>query len=729
MRSFILLAVFLGLALAEDYLYLNTYPCSYHIVRKNETGDVVFDIKGYYFEDYPVRFALAHIKGIDDDGHMTETIERSDLANYGGCARYFRDDENDCFKRDEYDESCTYFYGFVDSGFRYSNVTEETCPNSTQGCKKYCNSEVCIITDGSYSQRDGATVLKYGAFDITYDDVSPNDVVATVCEEDDSSFTLPAPPENLCSKPLYKKPELDCLFSVDVSYPYQGVQSIKGLISSEGKGYFVLQSEDLNATFRCDIVSDSSSACYTVYRDISWEEETEIVCWESFSYWRNVLPSNLFDSIPYLTEVDSADGKKQVCFWTYCATFDEKGRIVRGLDGTNFTYHDDALPSLSDFAVTDCDDNEVPAPTIDFCKTNIEYFYPEKQYCFDHYKLTTKEGTVVVEVEAFRSYSGGVLRVTYANGTSILVRGDETDDSDTCFVLRKGSGDDCRDKNNTVKCEPYYSVIPYILLYDKEEEVKCPDGTDGCTQYCLGQECFVADDDDTILEINDMIVTYIDDVPSLDTFADTTCSSEEIPGPEEPPCMPMFWPSVDLGCAFHVVGSSQSTVVFDAIGMFDFTKEAGGFVRINNSGAIVVIRTDVAEESKSDCISIIKEDDGTCAIDDECDDYIDYLFPSFEYYSSRAITCPKGFNDCRELCNEETCVTVDGQGRYVKRDGITFAYLDDHPTLEDFAVSCKDGPTYPAPKFDYCNPKTIKPVLPCAFHIVGSLPDTSIRVL
>jgi len=156
-----------------------------------------------------------------------------------------------------------------------------------------------------------------------------------------------------------------------------------------------------------------------------------------------------------------------------------------------------------------------------------------------------------------------------------------------------------------------------------------------------------------------------------------------------------------------------------------FKSGVAGLLRIDDEGKIQVVRTDTTLDG---CAILTKEDDDdTCTYDRDCS-LLYSFFPSFDYDSVQRVNCPNGFKDCRKYCKEDNCNIVDGQGRYVELDGMTIEYLNDTPSLDAFTLSCSDTRVFEdPPSYGYCNPKPVKPVLPCAFHVVGSHSGSSVH--
>ena len=110
MKLFFAFAALACLALADDsHRFHSDTPCTYHIIKKNDQGQTILEVKGYNveFEDLSVIY-MTHKTEKDDSGKIVESILRSDLSRYAGHL-YVKEEGEDCF------EDMDDFYFFPDN--------------------------------------------------------------------------------------------------------------------------------------------------------------------------------------------------------------------------------------------------------------------------------------------------------------------------------------------------------------------------------------------------------------------------------------------------------------------------------------------------------------------------------------------------------------------------------------------------------------------------------------
>jgi len=133
------------------------------------------------------------------------------------------------------------------------------------------------------------------------------------------------------------------------------------------------------------------------------------------------------------------------------------------------------------------------------------------------------------------------MKVTVFN-SSMLMRCDFSTNGMCYFVAHEVEDDEDHCDQTYMTREEFFPFFT-VTYRGEPEDVKCPDNSTGCKQYCnfngYGIECAVIDKKGYLVGIYDEIfslLTYKDTVVTLDDFKGVDCSGEPIEAPTEDPC-------------------------------------------------------------------------------------------------------------------------------------------------------------------------------------------------
>jgi len=257
----------------------------------------------------------------------------------------------------------------------------------------------------------------------------------------------------------------------------------------------------------------------------------------------NWVGKYLYDSASYPKDAkcpDNMDGCKLYCLDSTeqdCITLDAAGRFVKSRDEV-WTYYNE--PQMSVFEDDKCEDPEehLPAP-VNICKTKKVLNPKYGEECTFH--LTFHESDDLRRDEDHFDVYGIVvddkivaLKIIIGKYTTVA-RLDVQNDEGKFYLNEYESDNPCGDSYvDQDYIDELLEMVPQPFWYDGSNypvDTKCPDGSDGCSKYCIvPRTCIVADAAGRIVQNGYGVWTY-NPAPSVDMFAVDTCKGEHIPAP------------------------------------------------------------------------------------------------------------------------------------------------------------------------------------------------------
>jgi len=271
----------------------------------------------------------------------------------------------------------------------------------------------------------------------------------------------------------------------------------------------------------------------------------------------------------------------------------------------------------------------------------------------------------------FVQFDGQVYytRERYDNGDTYLYRCDILTPPYQCFVKYIEDGEpDCYFEPPWIFDDVYYTPF----YYETATAAACPDGvSDGCMNYTdeYGKTLTVDSrnrlvmlvEDDGKRQLSSIQVTYHDDVPTVDTFADTDCNGEALKAPT-----PFGTVSLkDIGCAFSFTMDGEHAEDVRGYKEGDDVK----FLMVNGSGYQMIGRCDV-----EGCYSEVYFDKGGCNSASSPFYVLNSILPQGEFNyvgEGESVSCSSkdGPAECMKYTSpgEGGYIIVDSQNRIVVR--------------------------------------------------------------
>jgi len=653
---------------------------------------------------FHVRKGERDIKGMVNDGSNGFLLVSSDDGKY--------------FMRSDLEYSCTYmregscqrssgymcFYEFLPQTISYYEKRSVPCPNQTEGCTEYCVQNRCVTADS----RRRIVRNTQGEVTTYLDDLpSLEDFVVNDC----NGNPVPAPAYSVCSEtPSIFDPETpQCSFHIELWSNGVKIADVKMM-----GGGFCLRISFVNGS---DVlINKASNNCYYNTSDNNGcGSDTAYNC--ANVYEPLVLPSSSFryftkESAPCL---DESEGCFQYCLLQDCYLVDAKKRIVKHGD-REYKYLVD-VPSLDDFAGTDCDGQPIPAPTSRSCTPTFE---PENPSNCSFHIQGRSEGEVVVDIQGRMNNNGMSYLHTIIkepNSSAVnetIIRGDLRNNDNMCLTMKRNSSDSDDSSSSSQSCFSYsYARCdePFGILrnfnYISSNSHACLDQSEGCVEYCNdADECVLVDAQGHYVSLHGLDLTFVDDedYPTLEDV--TLCNDTIIKAPEYDVCSLSVFNASALGCAYHVIVNSPEKGRLDIKGLVD-NKDFGYILQTNlDSGEYELSRSDL-EGTKGYCYILYRgNEDYACKETIEpCKDYREFFLSSFEYhFIEDPVQCPNQADGCRKFCySRKRCIVVDALDRIVMNDaGAVIEYMNDIPTLDDFTGIDCNHTVVPAPSESVC---------------------------
>jgi len=374
-----------------------------------------------------------------------------------------------------------------------------------------------------------------------------------------------------------------------------------------------------------------------------------------------------------------------------------------------------------------------------FCACALGQLSPPELGCAFHVQKKEYDDSgrvnIITDYYGLMNDEGSFLKVAAKGGPTTLVRCDITNDDDECYV-----------KVNNVGSDPsctYGDIADYMFEleefeYDEGPEgCDCPDGKTDCSKYCdtSSDACLIVDDEDRFVQYLEedvpvWLFVYKDDTPTVDTFADTMCTGENMPDFDDPcgdtpPSSNTIYPKLP-DCAFHFTYTVDESIrkkrnikkaargdddaeVYGVI----FNGEPYFLKTVSGDDTIDLLRCDIKDNEENCYYSNYAGYD--CSPEYLPAAQFSWHYPDptmgFEFdgdlYPADA-DCPRGSSStgCEKYCidsDEDECVIVDSLGRFVQNEYGEVFIFHDAPAMTEFEdANCAD-PLNPLPS----------PVNPC----------------
>jgi len=526
-----LLLVFCLCACAFGYKCISSeFPsCAFHL--KVAEGNADGDYYGIILD-----YSLFIIKNVSADNSYD--LFRCDKKDEDGrCyATFYRPNDPDNRCRHEWAYVYSDLLPFNRYSFCYNDNKYPKTVKCADGsdCNQYCDYEDetdCVIADadGFFVQRNG---MSYTLLDAPDMNVFKDD------QCDDPSSPLPAP-HNLCETVKQVNSVIpECSFHVKVegweTREYYGVHG------EHHYPYYmkVVKGDDYHLCRR-DVSAGNSFYVKEFENDVCTDEE-------GIMYTPNWRYSYMYDSVSYPKDVkcpDGSDGCKLYCLDMTehdCVTVDTAGHFVKTPDEV-WTFYD--APPMSVFEDDTCEDpkQHLPAP-VDICQTR-KLISPNLEFdCTFH--MTFGGSFRKRSEDNFELYglisNGNVTAIKYiSEGFSAIARGDIKNDEGLIYVQSIDDGECFDGYDDSDVFDELNEMLPEPFWYDSSNypvPIKCPDGSDGCNQYCiLPTSCIVVDTAGRFIQVESATMTY-HEAPSLDVFAVDTCKGEHFAAPSATVC-------------------------------------------------------------------------------------------------------------------------------------------------------------------------------------------------
>jgi len=227
----------------------------------------------------------------------------------------------------------------------------------------------------------------------------------------------------------------------------------------------------------------------------------------------------------------------------------DKGVVVFNYEYVDYTYvhEQDAAFSINDQGCPDAETDATLADSSIQCSPG-EWFVPYLPGCaFKLHMVGVLRGmiqTVDMEILTENGTSGCVKAVI--GPVYHVLRCDMMNDAGQCYIVthivspQSGSDSSSSECAGIIDKEEYsffseeMPLAPF--MYNGEgKSVTCPDGSDGCKQYCNREmSCNVVDEQSRIVIHNGLNITYVSGVPHIDDFTYVFCNGTVLEHPENP---------------------------------------------------------------------------------------------------------------------------------------------------------------------------------------------------
>jgi len=541
-------------------VYNAPLDCEHHVKitsKKNPESWTEYYVVGSTFNWFTPSFA----KILKPDGSYK--ILRCDERNENDkCyVKYFDADET-CV--DDYEDTDYSRMDYYTTEYSYIGEPESvTCPDGSSGCMQYCQDdkkEYCVIVD-----TESHFVEVFNHIFTFYNDTVSMDIFALdKCNSSLPNPHLSAPTSTCAPVSLIKPAPLDCAYHVKVD----AVESRwrDNVITTEYYGVaidskvFALKhiKDGVTTIFRCDDL-DAPDVCF----EKVFDDETCINDTVSVEDLNDYLPPTVdgfgYESVHFPKSADCPDGSsgcQKYCkdiFEDECVIVDAAGHFVQTKNGDIWTFYE--APSMSVFEMETCGDGEEPKTTIpapmDFCAP-FATLVPKFPNCSFHIKsvggkspirrsVITRRDDPEVEVDFYLVYADGKpLMFKMSSGPFYYLVRFDIANSGTCYMKWSTPQTSCQEEYESIPNMIYEveEILPQELHYNASEypvDAPCPDGSDGCKQYCNGEsQCVIVNTDGYIVKtVDGAVLTYMDDV-TMDVFRTDKCDNVALPPPINP---------------------------------------------------------------------------------------------------------------------------------------------------------------------------------------------------